>query len=48
MAMEVDCPESIGEVVVREEVARAGLTVTRLVGEVAVAEGLPAELSATL
>jgi hypothetical protein len=46
--MEVDCPESMGEVVVREEIARTGLTVTRLVGEVALAAGLPVELSVTL
>jgi hypothetical protein len=48
MAMEVDCPESIGEVVVRDEIARAALTVTRSVGEAALAAGLPAELSNTL
>jgi hypothetical protein len=46
--MEADCPESIGEVVVTDEMARTGLTVTKSVGEVALAGGLPTELSATL
>ena len=46
--MEVDWPESIGEVVVKDTIARTGLTVTRSVGEVALAAGLPTELSATL
>jgi hypothetical protein len=44
----VDCPESMGDVVVRGEMARAVLTITRSVGEVALAGGLPAELSNTL
>jgi hypothetical protein len=48
MVMEVDCPESMGEVVVIDEIARAGLTVTRSVGEAVLAEGVPAELSNTL
>jgi hypothetical protein len=48
MMMEVDCPESMGEVVVKDEIARAGLTVTRSVGETVLAEGVPAELSNTL
>ncbi len=46
--MEVDWPESIGEVVVKGEIARTGLTVTRSVGEVALVAGLPGELSVTL
>jgi hypothetical protein len=48
MVMEVDCPGSIGEAVVRDEIARAALTVIRSVGEAVLAEGLPAELSKTL
>jgi len=46
--MEAVCPESIGEVVVKDEIDRTGFTVTRSVGEIALAEGLPAELSAAL
>jgi len=38
----------MGEVAVRDVIVRAALTVTRLAGEVALATGLPAELSVTL
>jgi hypothetical protein len=38
----------MGEVAVRGVIARTGLTVTRLVRELALAAGLPAELSVTL
>jgi len=46
--MEVDCPESIGEIVVRDEMVRTGLTATRFVGDDGLDSGFPAELSDTL
>jgi hypothetical protein len=45
---DVDWPEFIGDVTVIEGIVREGLTVTRVVDEVAVEMGRPAEESVTM